>query len=91
MRKLPSNGAIGWWAVAAVVLAYDTWAIAGGRETLSAAFRENVSHPTWRWLVLPMWLVTSLHLFGKIPHKCDPFVGYGALLTRVKPRQSARA
>lgn len=79
-----SPGTAGWWAVAAVVVAYDTWALARERETLSAAFRDSVEHRGWRWLVLPLWLVTSLHLFGKLPRQIDPFVGYGVVLAQVR-------
>lgn len=79
-----SPGATGWWGIAAVVVIYDTWALAGERQTLSAAFRDNLTHPGWRWLVLPLWALTSLHLFGKLPSRYDPFTGYGILLAQLR-------
>lgn len=83
MAKL-SAGTWGWLGIAGFVLAYDTWAMAKDSQTLSTAFKINLGHPKWRWVVLPAWLLTSLHLFGLLPARIDPFKGYGNILGRFR-------
>lgn len=85
-RLKASSGGLAWIGLAAFVATYDTWALSQEGTTLSSAFKRSVDHRSWRWLVGIMWIVTTLHLFGLVPRKCDPYHGYGVLLAKVKNR-----
>lgn len=73
---------MGWALLAAYVFAWDyRVALRGGGETLSCAFRRASRHPVARLPVLVIWTVTTLHLYGKIPEKYDPFILAARFLT----------
>lgn len=64
----------GWASIAAVVVAYDTWAAATHSPTLSAQFMAAAEeHPVVIGAV-NAYLVT--HLWGRWPRKLDPFCGF---------------
>lgn len=85
--RTPPFTARGWTGLALYVLAYDTWALATRRDTLSTVFRRSVAHPIRRWPVILTCAVTILHLFGRLPDWIDPFHQYGTLLARVSRRE----
>jgi len=53
-------------AIAAVAAVYDCWAIAGDRETISAAVYRR------RAWVRPLFLFLALHFERVIPTRLDP-------------------
>lgn len=55
---------IGWLGLGAYIVAYDTWAILRGHQTLSSAFYEALRHPTRKWYVVLAWAALSAHLYG---------------------------
>lgn len=70
MKRVPRNGAIGWAALAAGVLAWDLMA----EETLTGAFRRARQHPAGLAAVAVTWGILTAHLFGALPRRMDPFV-----------------
>lgn len=60
---------LGWVAVFATVSAYDAWAIAGGQETLSAAYRATYRRHPWLVGLGTAYLVG--HLTGHLPRRAD--------------------
>lgn len=79
--RKPFNAGWGWAGLAVYVLAYDTWALARRRDTLSTVFRRSLAHPIRRWPVVVTSGITILHLYGRIPAFMDPFHQYGVLLS----------
>lgn len=75
-----------WLGLAAYVAAYDTWAIATGRETLSTAFHRASRHPVARWPVVAAVGVTVVHLYGRLPKRFDPFHGYSSVVSKLDRR-----
>lgn len=65
-RKL---GAVGWVVIVGFVAAWDTLT----PDTLSAAFGRGCETRVGRILVPLVWGITTAHLFGKLPHRADPF------------------
>jgi hypothetical protein len=63
-------GIDGWLVVAAVVLAAE----ALDEKTMSAAFKSL----PWK-VKLTVWTITTLHLFGVLPRRADPFMWLAAL------------
>lgn len=61
--------------MAALILGYDTWAIFTGKETMTSAFARGLKHPLARWAVTLAWLLTTLHLYERLPKLYDPFHG----------------
>jgi hypothetical protein len=55
----------GWACIAAFVIAYDMTA----EETLSSCFRRHRTNP----VVIAIWGSLTLHLFGALPPKYDPY------------------
>ena len=83
--KTIKSGTAGWIVLAALVVGWDYGvALRGEGETLSNAFRRATRHPFARWPVILAWAVTTVHLFGWIPRKVDPFVLLGS---HIGPRQ----
>jgi hypothetical protein len=83
-----THGNVAWAGLVAYVVAYDTYALAAGTETLSGAFGRALAHPKARWPVLAAWGITTLHLTGRLPPRIDPFAGYGNLLAQVRGLRS---
>lgn len=79
-----THGNIAWAGLVVYVVAYDTYALAVGTETLSGAFGRALAHPKARWPVLAAWGITTLHLTGRLPPRIDPFAGYGLLFAQVR-------
>lgn len=84
MARRPSSGTWAWLALSAYVLLYDTWAMTRDGTTLSTVFRESSRHPFLKWVVIPAWCVTSLHLFGLLPPHLDPFNLHALVLAKVR-------
>jgi len=76
------SGAYGWALLSAYVFAWDYGvALRLDGETLSTSFRRATRHPKTRWPVLAMWGITTLHLFGGLPKRYDPFIMTARFLT----------
>lgn len=73
-------GMLGWLFLSIYVFFWDCLA----PETLSNAFFRGVKHPFTRWPTMLLWGFTTLHLFHLIKPKYDPYMRFGALLTRSK-------
>lgn len=82
MPRRPVNGGWGWALLAGYIGLYDTWALTTGRETLSSAFGRAARHPVKRWPTLAVYLVITLHLFGRLPGWLDPLHQYGRMFQR---------
>lgn len=54
---------VGWGALTAVVVAYDVWALKTRHRTMSKGFWLAVRDPRLRWVVVPLWLALTYHLF----------------------------
>lgn len=64
----------GWFLVAAVVAAYDAWAVASGNPTLSKMHADACGeHPA---LIGMGTVYLVAHLWGKWPKKADPFMAF---------------
>lgn len=66
-------GRFGWLGLAAYVVAFDAWAIATKRETLSSSFANALNHPIKRVPVIIGASIVYGHLM--VPpkyHKYDP-------------------
>lgn len=72
----------GWGLLLVFVVAYDTWALLGKHQTLSAEFLDAVQHPKRRWFVIAAWAYLTAHLFGLLPRKYDPLIVTGSSLAR---------
>ena len=71
-RTPRSPASFGWTAVAAVVIAFDTWAIRRNKETLSSAFWRAQGNPVGMAALSVIWGSLTYHLFlerrvGKYP------------------------
>lgn len=67
------SAAFGWSLLVVYVIAWD-WGVAHRMhgETLTAGF-ARVPRGHWRRALVGVWGVTTLHLFGLLPSKLDPF------------------
>lgn len=63
---------IGWLLLGGFVLVWDRYC-----ETLSSGFYRAILHKHKRPFVVAAWLITSLHLFQRLPKKLDPFCYMG--------------
>lgn len=76
VRRL--SPAAGWACVGAVVLTAELL----GTKTLSEAFRATSRHPVYGPVVFTTWAVLTLHLFGALPKRYDPFCYAVGFVTR---------
>lgn len=67
-----TDGDKAWFALLCYVVAYDTLAIATGRDTLSASYARALQHPIRRWPTVVTWAYLTGHLFRLIPRHLDP-------------------
>lgn len=75
---------LGWLGLAGYVLAYDVWAIANNRETLSSGFWRALSCPRKRWLVIGAWGLITKHLVTpSLLPKADPLNIIGFAVRKV--------
>ena len=65
---------VGWLLVAAVIAAWDRHC-----DTLSGGFHRALLDRRKRPIVVAAWLVTSAHLFKRLPKKVDPFYYIGTV------------
>jgi hypothetical protein len=77
------SGTLGWALVAAGVLAWDLAA----PETLSEAFHRVNSRPAGRVMVAGVWVVLTLHLFGKLPKPVDPLHAVAMARTHLRSHE----
>jgi hypothetical protein len=72
MSRLKS-ATTGWCLLVAYVVAWD-WVVAGKREgeTLTSGF-HRARKGRHRHTLAALWAVTTLHLFGLLPPRLDPF------------------
>ena len=81
MNRLKS-GIVGWALLSTFVLAWDYGvALQLEGETLSTSFRRAARNPKGRWPVVVVWGVTTLHLFGRLPARYDPFIMTARILS----------
>lgn len=81
--KLHKSGTTGWVLLTLFVFGWDFLvAHKHSGETLSHAFNDAARHPAYRWPVSLAWLLTTLHLFGWMPEKVDPYKIAGRYVTR---------
>ena len=66
----------GWLGIAAFVAAYDAWAAATNRPTLSREFREASRVRPAVFIGSTGYMVA--HLFGLVPQRIDPLCRYSA-------------
>ncbi len=67
-----TDGDRAWIVLAAGVIAYDSWALANKKETMSASFLRALDDPRRRHLTTGFWAYLVAHLFGIIPTRLDP-------------------
>ena len=79
---MKTSGALGWLGLATYVTFWDYHV----EDTLSTAFRRSLHRPVRRWIVVFAWVLTTLHLFGGLPERYDPFARVGA--SRQRRRES---
>lgn len=60
--RFPLTGLIGWGITLASVVAYDTWAIATHRPTMSATLGHYLAHPVLGPVLAGAWAGLSYHL-----------------------------
>lgn len=81
--RFHKSGTTGWALLTLFVFGWDFWvAHKRGGETLSHAFKDAAAHPLYRWPVALAWLLTTLHLFGWVPEKVDPYKVVGRYVSR---------
>lgn len=68
---------VGWLSIAVFVAVWDRYC-----DTLSSGFYRAVLHKNKRPFVVAAWLVTSLHLFQRLPKKLDPFCYMGRAIRK---------
>jgi len=68
-------GIVGWVMLAAVVVIFDSWALAAKRQTMSAAFLAATRKPVCREVLMVMWGALTWHLFGGRPDPLRKLVG----------------
>jgi hypothetical protein len=73
-----------WVGLCGYVAAYDTWALTKDQETLSGAFGRSLAGRRAKWLVGTVWILTTLHLFRRLPRAMDPFHYYGGFLKKLR-------
>lgn len=56
---------LAWGALAAGVIAYDTWAMTTDHETMSHAYHRGIEHPVLRFGCIGMIGAVALHLGHK--------------------------
>lgn len=70
-----------WLSLGILVVAYDAWAIAKHKETMSMAFSNAMSHPIKRWpTVLGSTLVYTHLILPQKYHKYDPIRIIGGVI-----------
>lgn len=69
------SGSVGWAGLAAYVVAWDYYIsrVLQG-ETLTSGFKRGRSHRYLRGAVYGAWGITTLHLFGCLPERLDPYL-----------------
>ena len=72
------SGTKAWAGLMGYVVLWDLFAVRTGRETLSTAFYNGLSHPVKRWRVVLLWTYVTAHLLTWIPPKWDPLRAWGA-------------
>lgn len=68
----PTPGDKAWVGLAAYVVAYDLYAVATKRDTMSMSFYNAIKCPKRRWPTILVWSYITCHLFKWIPDKADP-------------------
>lgn len=58
-----TEGDAAWLTLLVFIVAYDTWALFRGRETLSASFDRSLADPVRRPATIAVWAVLTTHLF----------------------------
>lgn len=73
MTSRLTSATTGWWLLVGYVIAWD-WLVAGKfkGETLTSGFHRARQGRLRRGLAA-LWAVTTLHLFGLLPPRLDPF------------------
>ena len=68
----PSPGDRAWMVLALGVLAFDTWAMLTGRDTMSQSYARALEDPRRRWPTLIFWGYLTGHLTRAVPREWDP-------------------
>lgn len=68
---------VGWLCIGVFIALWDRYC-----DTLSGGFGRALFHKKKRPFVVAAWLVTSLHLFQRLPKKLDPFCYIGGIIRK---------
>lgn len=77
--KLPSW--LGWTILVGFVFYWDLF-----HHTLSDGFWRGLGHPKFRYFLIGLWVVLTLHLFNIVNPTYDPIRWIGKLVERVLNR-----
>lgn len=72
IRKNLTEGDCAWIVLASGIAAYDIWALATHKETLSQSYARALGSPARRLPTIALWVYLTAHLMQIIPPEIDP-------------------